>query len=279
MRGPGRGRARLGFTGACDAGPDARGFSCNDKLIGARYYVAGFGADRLGPNDFLSPRDGHGHGSHTASTSAGRSGVSGVSGGRDFGDISGIAPGARIASYKVCWEGKPGVSATGCFDSDAVAAINDAVADGVDVINFSISGTTASYTDPVEIAFLNAAVAGVFVAASAGNSGPAESTVDHPSPWLTTVAASTHTVNESTVELGDGERLIGASLTTGLDQPTPSALGHHPGRRRDGGAGPAVPARLARPGRRRRARSSSVTAARTRAPRSPASWLTPAGSA
>ena len=212
---------RLGFTGACDAGPDPQGFTCNDKLIGARYYVEGFGADRLGPNDFLSPRDGHGHGSHTASTSAGRSGVSGVSGGRDFGDLSGIAPGARIASYKVCWEGKPGTSATGCFDSDAVAAINDAVADGVDVINFSISGTTASYTDPVEIAFLNAAVAGVFVAASAGNSGPAESTVDHPSPWLTTVAASTHTVNESTVELGNGEKLIGASLTTGLDQATP----------------------------------------------------------
>lgn len=216
--------ARLGFTGACDAGPDARGFVCNDKLIGARYYVEGFGADRLGPNDFLSPRDGHGHGSHTASTAAGRSGVSGVSGGRDFGDMSGIAPGARIASYKVCWEGNPGTSATGCFDSDAVAAINDAVADGVDVINFSISGTTANYTDPVEIAFLNAAVAGVFVAASAGNSGPGESTVDHPSPWLTTVAASTHTVNESTVELGDGERLIGASLTTGLDQLTPMVL-------------------------------------------------------
>ena len=215
---------RLGFTGACDAGPDGMGFTCNDKLIGARYYIEGFGADRLGSKDYLSPRDGHGHGSHTASTSAGRSGVSGVSDGRDFGELSGIAPGARIASYKVCWEGEPGVSATGCFDSDAIAAINDAVADGVDVINFSISGTTANYTDPVEIAFLNAALAGVFVAASAGNSGPAESTVDHPSPWLTTVAVSTHSINESTVELGNRERFIGASLTTGLDRLTPTVL-------------------------------------------------------
>ncbi len=46
------------------------------------------------------------------------------------------------------------------------------MADGVDVINFSISGTQTNFRDPVEIAFLFAADAGVFVAASAGNSGP-----------------------------------------------------------------------------------------------------------
>lgn len=78
---------RLGYTGACDAGPDPRGFTCNDKLIGARYYVDGYGADRLGPDDYLSPRDGAGHGSHTASTAAGRAGVPGISGDRDFGKL------------------------------------------------------------------------------------------------------------------------------------------------------------------------------------------------
>jgi hypothetical protein len=73
-----------------------------------------------------------------------------------------------------------------------VAAIDQAVADGVDVINFSISGTATNFRDPVEIAFLFAADAGVFVAASAGNAGPTNGTVAHPSPWITTVAAGTH---------------------------------------------------------------------------------------
>ena len=76
--------------------------------------------------------------------------------------------------------------------SDIVAAIDQAVADGVDVINFSISGITTNFLDPVEIAFLFAADAGVFVAASAGNSGPANSRWRIPSPWVTTVAAGTH---------------------------------------------------------------------------------------
>ena len=89
-----------------------------------------------------------------------------------------------------------------------MAAIDQAVADGVDVINFSISGSTTSFLDAVEVAFLNAADAGVFVAASAGNAGPGAGTVAHPSPWVTTVAASTHdrTVQGS-VTLGNGDEL------------------------------------------------------------------------
>ena len=93
--------------------------------------------------------------------------------------------------YKVCWDGKAPI-ADGCFNSDSVAAINDAVADGVDVINYSIGGTTESdVLDPVALAFRGAANAGVFVSASAGNSGPGASTLDNPSPWVTTVAAAT----------------------------------------------------------------------------------------
>ena len=76
-----------------------------------------------------------------------------------------------------------------------MAAIDQAVADGVDVINFSISGSQTNFRDAVEIAFLYAADAGVFVAASAGNAGPTTSTVAHPGPWLTTVAAGTHNRN------------------------------------------------------------------------------------
>src|SRR6266511_4156318 len=91
-------------------------------------------------------------------------------------------------------------------------AIDDAVADGVDVINYSISGSLGTITDPVEIAFLNAAVAGVFVSASAGNSGPAAGTVAHTAPWETTVAASTHDRSSTKrVTLGNGASYVGAA--------------------------------------------------------------------
>jgi len=91
------------------------------------------------------------------------------------------------------------------------------VADGVDVINFSISGSRTNFRDPVEIAFLFAADAGVFVAASAGNSGPASSTVAHPGPWLTTVAAGTHNRNGvGSATLGDSSSYAGASFATAL---------------------------------------------------------------
>ncbi len=132
-----------------------------------------------------------------------------------------MAPGAKVAAYKVCWAGKPGVD-DGCFNSDSVKAINDAVADGVDVINYSIGGTSEGpVTDEVEQAFLKASRAGVFVSASAGNSGPGVSTLDHASPWLTTVAAATHRRAFQAVQLGNGSRYVGASTTGPLTTPKP----------------------------------------------------------
>jgi hypothetical protein len=101
--------------------------------------------------------------------------------------------------------------------SDLVAAVDQAVADGVDVINYSISGTTTNFLDPVEIAFLFAADSGVFVAASAGNSGPTTGTVAHPSPWITTVAAGTHNrTGEGSVTLGNGATYSGPSLASAV---------------------------------------------------------------
>ena len=95
-----------------------------------------------------------------------------------------------------------------------MAAINDAVADGVDVLNYSIGGTTESTVlDPVAQAFRGAPNAGVFVANSAGNSGPGASTLDHPAPWVTTVAAATFRRAFQAVELGNGARYVGASTT------------------------------------------------------------------
>ncbi len=206
------------WAGTCAAGPGFPASACNNKLIGARFFSAGFDASGRTRQsvEFLSPRDADGHGSHTASTAGGNAGVNSVINVANSGVISGIAPRARIAAYKVCWLYNGSALAT-CMASDSVEAIDRAVADGVDVINFSISGTRTNYLDPVEVAFLFASDAGVVVAASAGNDGPAN-TVAHMSPWLTTVAASTHDrLSIATVTTGNGNLFSGPSLQpTGL---------------------------------------------------------------
>ena len=207
-----------GWNGKCTPGEAFAGTHCNQKLIGAQFFNAGFGGNAgikvNFPYEFNSPRDADGHGSHTASTAGGNANVAATGPAAVFGSINGIAPRARISAYKVCW-GNNGEG--GCAGVDSVAAIDQAVADGVDVINFSISGTSTNFRDPVEIAFLFAADAGVFVAASAGNSGPATSTVAHPSPWITTVAAGTHNRNgQGSVTLGNGASYSGASFAAAL---------------------------------------------------------------
>ncbi|WP_310385675.1 S8 family peptidase [Roseateles sp.] len=173
---------------------------CNNKLIGARFYGDAFfaGADASGgaytlhPSlEYKSPRDGDGHGSHTASTSGGNGNVQATAQGAAIGAISGIAPRARLAVYKALWTASTTPANDGGTTADILKAIDDAVADGVDVINYSVSGSKTSFLDEVEIAYLNATAAGIFVAASAGNSGPGNE-VAHISPWLMTVAASTH---------------------------------------------------------------------------------------
>jgi len=200
------------WWGPCVQGTNFDSQDCNSKLIGARYYVDGFGVKNLAQGEYKSPRDGSGHGSHTASTAAGNVVQHVKVDGKDMGTSSGMAPAAKIAVYKVCWEGK---ADAGCFTEDIVAAIDDAVADGVDVINFSIGGgSESSLADAGELAFLNATAANVFVAASAGNSGPGASTYDHPSPWISTVAASTFRNSNLEVKLGDGTSYVGTSLAS-----------------------------------------------------------------
>lgn len=206
-----------GWHGKCTPGDEFTATDCNQKLIGARYYNEGWGGndgiDATLPHEYNSPRDFGGHGTHTASTAGGNNGVAITGAASVFGSISGIAPRARIAAYKACWA-VPGTSGS-CQGVDLLAAIDQAVADGVDVINYSISGSSTNFRDGVEIAFLNAAAAGVFVSASAGNSGPTASTVAHPSPWITTVAAGTHDrYYEGYVILGNGATYYGASVNT-----------------------------------------------------------------
>jgi Subtilase family/Fibronectin type-III domain/PA domain/Peptidase inhibitor I9 len=208
-----------GWHGKCTPGESFNGSDCNQKLIGAQYFVAGHGGpDSIIPEEFLSTRDFDGHGSHTASTAAGNNGTQ-ITGSNIpvalQGKASGMAPRARIAAYKACWE-KPDHSQVDCFTSDTTAAIDQAVADGVDAINYSISGTTTNFLNAVEVSFLFAEDAGVFVSASAGNSGPTVSTVAHPSPWITTVAASSHDrLFLSTITLGNSATYQGVSVTAG----------------------------------------------------------------
>ena len=209
-----------GWGGTCQTGEQWTAKMCTDKIIGARFYTAGIGAANIPQAEFVSPRDYAGHGTHTASTSAGKPVTSTVVDGINRGAISGIAPAAQIAVYKACY----GLS-VGCVVSDLVAAIDDAVTDGVDVINFSIAGIDTGVDHPIQLAFLNAATAGVFVAAAAGNFGPDAGNIDNVSPWVTTVAAASHRVFEQKLVLGNGQKFVGVSATPSLTTAKPFVLG------------------------------------------------------
>lgn len=150
---------------------------CNDKLIGA------YSFNPVGGN----PTDDNNHGSHVAATAAGNKHIAEFSVGNDDYalDISGVAPRANIVAYRVC--------APSCPTSASVLAVDSAILeDQVDVLNYSISGSDSPWSDIVDLAFLDAFNAGIFVSASAGNSGPGASTVAKTGPWMASVAASTH---------------------------------------------------------------------------------------
>ena len=160
-----------------------------------------------------------------ASTAAGNSNVSADVLGGTLGVISGVAPRAsNVIAYKVCGS-VPGTAS--CFGSDTVAAVEQAIVDGVDVLNFSVGGGNDPYNDIVSLAFLSAYDNGIFVAKSAGNSGPGADTVAGRSPWVTTVGASTHDrgfVATVTVESGsESLTLDGVSITGGFG-PAPVVL-------------------------------------------------------
>ena len=191
--------------------PDDDPFTCNNKLIGAYAFVDTYKAViGLLPEEFDSARDDNGHGTHTASTAAGNAGVPASILGSNLGTVSGVAPRAHVIAYKVCGD-------AGCFNSDAMAAIEQAILDDVDAINFSIGGGSDPYADIVSLAFLNAYENGIFVARSAGNSGPGLDTVSGRAPWVTTVAASTQNRSfRGTLHLeagGDTLDLEGVSIT------------------------------------------------------------------
>uniref|UniRef100_A0A7N0REQ8 Subtilisin-like protease n=1 Tax=Kalanchoe fedtschenkoi TaxID=63787 RepID=A0A7N0REQ8_KALFE len=192
------------------------------KLIGARYYIKGY-EHAYGPlntsTDYRSPRDKDGHGTHTTSTVGGRA-VPHASalGGFASGTASGGAPLARLAIYKVCWPvpNKPKVDGNTCLGEDMLAALDDAVADGVDVVSISI-GTSKPYPyrqDSLAIGTFHAFLKNVVVSCSAGNSGPAASTLSNTAPWIITVGASTvDRAFVSPILLGNGKKIEGQTVT------------------------------------------------------------------
>ncbi|XP_050156055.1 subtilisin-like protease SBT4.14 isoform X6 [Malus sylvestris] len=169
------------WKGACKGEGN---FTCNNKIIGARYY-------RSQPypqnsSDILSPRDTDGHGTHTASTAAGNLVSKASLYGLGLGTARGGVPSARIAVYKVCWS-------DGCPDADILAAFDDAIADGVDILSVSLGGFKPLdyFRNSIDIGAFHALRKGIFTSASAGNEGPNLKTITNFAPWYLAVAAST----------------------------------------------------------------------------------------
>ncbi|KAM0942412.1 putative tripeptidyl-peptidase II [Dioscorea sansibarensis] len=168
------------WNGKCDKANDFNLSNCNMKLIGARSYK---------PDDNPNtPRDYDGHGTHTASIAAGAEVSHASYYGLAAGTAKGGSPTSRIAMYKVCGD-------FGCSGSTILAAFDDAIADGVDVLSISIGGSIFSKPDfnedPIAIGSFHAMEKNVIVVCSAGNDGPSPESVVNAAPWIFTVAATT----------------------------------------------------------------------------------------
>ncbi|XP_073004529.1 subtilisin-like protease SBT5.3 [Typha latifolia] len=199
------------WRGICQNNSD-KGFSCNRKLIGARYFNKGY-QSAVGPLNatFETPRDAEGHGTHTLSTAAGGF----VPGANVFnygnGTAKGGSPRARVAVYKVCW---PPVNGSECYDADIIAAFDAAIHDGVDVLSVSLGGNPTDYfLDGLAIGSFHAVKNGITVVCSAGNSGPQPGSVSNTAPWIFTVGASTMDREFPAYVLFNNKRLKGESLS------------------------------------------------------------------
>jgi subtilisin family serine protease len=207
---------------ACNFGTDPLtgvAFTCNDKLIEGQVFLDTYNSvfsDELYPT---TARDSNGHGTHTTSTAGGNPIAHPLLFGIDRGPIQGIAPGAYLMSYKA-------LGPLGGFDSDLVAAIEQAIYDGANVINYSIGPSTpqSAYSSPDDLAFLDAFDAGVVVSTSAGNSGA--NSAAHLGPWEMSAGATTlQRAFTSTATLtatgGDTLSITGASIMQGIATAAP----------------------------------------------------------
>ncbi|CAK9321291.1 unnamed protein product [Citrullus colocynthis] len=205
------------FSGICEVTPDFPSGSCNRKLVGARHFAASaitrgiFNASQ----DYASPFDGDGHGTHTASIAAGNHGIPVIVAGHHFGNASGMAPRSHIAVYKALYK------SFGGFAADVVAAVDQAAQDGVDIISLSITPNRrppgiATFFNPIDMALLSAVKAGIFVVQAAGNTGPAPKSMSSFSPWIFTVGAASHDRSyANSIHLGNNVTIPGVGLAPG----------------------------------------------------------------
>ncbi|KAG2644781.1 hypothetical protein PVAP13_2KG377100 [Panicum virgatum] len=218
FRDDGIGEVPRRWKGRCIAGDRFNASNCNRKIIGAKWYIKGYEAEygKMNTTDiyeFMSARDAVGHGTHTASTAAGALVANANFRGLASGVARGGAPRARLAVYKVCW-------ATGdCTSADILAAFDDAIHDGVDVLSVSLGQAPPlpAYVDDVlSIGSFHAVAKGIVVVCSAGNSGPYSETVINSAPWIVTVAAGTLDRTFLTkITLGNNSTYVGQTLYSG----------------------------------------------------------------
>ncbi|KAL5752980.1 hypothetical protein ACOSQ2_023487 [Xanthoceras sorbifolium] len=201
------------WKGKCMYGTRFNSSSCNNKLIGARFYNKGLIANNPKLKiSMSSPRDVSGHGTHTSSIAAGNY----VRGASYFGYATGVArgmaPRAHVAMYKAIWR-------YGVYSSDVIAAIDQALQDGVDVLSLSLGMSVKDIfleDDPIAIATFATIEKGIFVVASAGNDGPLYWTLINGAPWLLTVgSATTDRKFEGILTLGSQVQISFASLYPG----------------------------------------------------------------
>ncbi|CAM0883250.1 unnamed protein product [Alopecurus aequalis] len=192
------------WKGVCQLGQAWDSTNCSRKIIGARYYAAGLEkADQV--KNYMSARDINGHGTHTASTAAGAV-VEGVSlHGLGVGVARGGAPRARLAVYKVGWETT--TNGVQLASAAVLAALDDAIHDGVDVLSLSL------VVDDNSFGALHAVQKGITIVYAAGNSGPRPQVIFNTAPWVITVAASKIDRSFPTaITLGNNQTLVGQSL-------------------------------------------------------------------
>lgn len=208
------------WRGICQEGQSFSSSSCNRKIIGARFFNRGHRVasmpsyNNMTIQDYLSPRDSHGHGTHTSSTAGGVSVPMASVLGNGAGIARGIAPAAHIAIYKVCWY-------NGCYTSDILAGMDVAIRDGVDILSLSLGGFPVPlFDDSIAIGSFRAMEHGISVICAAGNNGPLQSSVANEAPWVATIGASTiDRTFPAPVRLGNGETLYGESMYPGRKVP------------------------------------------------------------
>ena len=208
FRDKGMGPVPKRWRGACESGVEFKSSYCNRKLIGARSFSEGLKRRGLNvsapPDDYDSPRDFHGHGTHTSSTAAG----SPVRGANYFGYAEGtaigISPKARLAMYKVIFLSD--LRDADAAASDTLAGMDQAIADGVDLMSLSLGFEETTFEqNPIALGAFSAMEKGIFVSCSAGNSGPDAYTMFNGAPWITTIGAGTIDRDYAAdVKLGNG---------------------------------------------------------------------------